>query len=133
MSDFNAIYNGLNLSDLNAQTHTTKERPLFGVAVGSQSIWLNTGAGWVNAGSPSGSESGGAQFSTDPITITAVTGQTEYALPTASVNPGGSFFFRNGVKQTFGVDYSVSGSTLTILSTNPAPPVTGDSLQLFAS
>jgi hypothetical protein len=128
-ADFNAIYNGLNLSDLNLQTHTTKERPLFGVAVGSQSIWLNTGAGWVNVGSTSGSESGGAQFSTDPITLTAVTGQTTYTLPSTPTTPAGSQLYFNGVKQVFGVFYMISEDTLTILGT-PLPQE-GDSLQVY--
>jgi hypothetical protein len=132
MSDWNAIYNGINLSDLNTLYRTTPERPLLGVAIGSESLWLNVGNGWVEAGL-TGSSASGANFSTNPTTLTAVTGKTTYALPQASVNPSGSFLILNGIKQVFSRDYSVSGSTLTILSTNPTPPMTGDTLQLYFS
>jgi hypothetical protein len=131
MSDWNAIYNGSNLSDLNTLYRTSPERPLLGVATGSQSIWVNTGNGWVQVGA-SGSESGGTTgFSTDPIILTAVTGQTTYELPMTPTTPAGSQFYFNGIKQTFGVFYTIQGDVLTILGT-PLPS-SGDSLQLYAS
>jgi hypothetical protein len=131
MSDFNAIYPG-SLTDLNNNFHTSPDRPLLGIDTENEALYINTGQnGWVNVGSTSTGSGGGAQFSVDPITITAVTGQTTYTLPFAPANPEGSFFFRNGVKQTFGLTYSVSGDSLTILGSTL--PVTGDSLQLFAS
>jgi hypothetical protein len=126
-ADFNAIYLGDSLSDLNPLFHTTPERPLLGVATGSQSLWVNVGSGWVNVGS-TGSSASGAGFSTDPVTINP-TGATSYTLPTASVNPGGSFLIFNGVKQTFGVFYTISGDTLNILGT-PLPQE-GDTLQVY--
>jgi hypothetical protein len=127
MAEFNAIYLGNSLSDLNSSFHTSPDRPLLGVASGSESLWLNVGNGWVNAGS-TGSSASATDFSTLPVTITP-TGATSYTLPSTPTTPEGSQLYFNGVKQTFGVFYAISGDVLNILGT-PLPQE-GDTLQVY--
>jgi hypothetical protein len=133
---FSRIFQGspIGLGDVNS---VNPQSPLLGVDVVNEVLWINCGNGWVEI--DTGGGGGGAQFSTLAVSPhngnleAATTGVTTYALPTASVNPGGSFYFVNGVKQVFGIDYSVTGSTLTILGTNPVPPVTGDFHEIYYS
>jgi hypothetical protein len=71
-------------------------------------------------------------FSTPAATpFTAPNGGTTYTLPSASVNPTGSFYFVNGIKRIYGTYYTISGTTLTILSATK--PQTGDSHEIYYS
>jgi hypothetical protein len=133
---FNRIFRGSPLGNSGISA-SSPESPLLGVDVISDILYVNSGNGWIQIGAGGGG--GGTQFSVLPVSPTngnleaATTGITAYSLPTLSANPGASFYFVNGIKQRFGIDYSVSGSTLTILGTNPAPPVTGDFHEIYYS
>jgi hypothetical protein len=48
--------------------------------------------------------------------FTAIAAQTIFVLSTAPSDPSTLLFFINGARQTYGSDFSVSGSTLTFLA-----------------
>jgi hypothetical protein len=77
----------------------------------------------------------GGGFSAAPLTpFTAPNGSTTYTLPITPVNPTASMYFLNGVKKQYGVYYSISGNTLTILNTYKPDVATGDTYhEIYAS
>jgi hypothetical protein len=81
-----------------------------------------------------GGGGGGTPFSTPPTTLAAPNGGTTYTLGTASANPTSSFYFVNGSKKIYGLSYTISGTTLTLIGTlAAAPPNTGDTHELYYS
>ncbi len=61
-------------------------------------------------------------------------GSTTYKLSTAPTDPDSSMYFLNGIKREYGVYYSISGNTLTILNSHKPDVATGDkSHEIYAS
>ncbi len=76
----------------------------------------------------------GGGYSAAPLTIAAPNGSTTYTLSITPVNPTASMYFLNGIKRQYGVYYSISGNTLTILNTYKPDVATGDTdHEIYAS
>jgi hypothetical protein len=67
-----------------------------------------------------------------PLVIAAPNGGTTYTLPITVTHPAESRYYVNGLKRVYGVYYTISGNTLTILSGNPPSGSDGDSHELSA-
>ena len=69
------------------------------------------------------------------VALAVPNGGTTYTIgdltPVTPIYPAASVYYVNGLKRIYGLYYSISGSTLTILSINP--PQTGDTHELYAS
>lgn len=74
-----------------------------------------------------------APFGIAPATLAAPNGGSTYTLPTACANPTGSFYFVNGLKRVYGTDYSISGTTLTILLAVKPDAANGDFHEIYYS
>jgi hypothetical protein len=111
------------------------ESPLLAIDVVNDVLYINSGNGWITVGSGGG----GAQFSTLPVSPengdleSPTTGTTTYVLPSTPAHPTSSFYFVNGIKQVYGIDYSITGNDLNILGTNPSPPALGDFHEIYYS
>lgn len=57
---------------------------------------------------------GVSDFTRKPLTISS-NGQTSFSLDTAPAQPTELFLFLNGLKQWTGIDYTISGMTITWL------------------
>jgi hypothetical protein len=72
-----------------------------------------------------------ASWSLGPIAMAAPSGAGSVALPSAPQFPAASLYFWNGQKMRYGVFYSITGSTLTFLTS--LVPQSGDTHELYAS
>ena len=72
-----------------------------------------------------------ASWSLAPVTIPAPSGASSITLPFAPQFPAASWYHYNGQKKIFGLFYSITGATLTYLTSEI--PQTGENHELHAS
>lgn len=66
-----------------------------------------------------------------PLVLPAANGGTSYTLPSTPTTPTATMYFVRGLKWKYTTDYTISGTTLTIVNTAQAPQ-TGDKHELYA-
>lgn len=98
-------------------------------------VYRDNGTAFVAVNTGGGGGGGSTPFSTPPTTgLASPNGGTTYTLPSASANPTASFYFVNGNKKIYGLSYTISGTTLTLIGTLASgPPNTGDTHELYYS
>jgi hypothetical protein len=92
-----------------------------------------SGSGGSGGSGGTGGSGSGSGFG-PPLAIPAPNGGTTYTLPISPTTPAASFYFVNGSKMIYGSYYTISGSTLTIIGSQPPPPnsALGDTHELYA-
>lgn len=96
-------------------------------AVGDANKFLRGDGSWADAAGTVGMMA--------EIALPDPNGSTTYTLPSTPANPTASWYIVNGLKKKYGLFYTISGNTLTILGTPPNSDGTpdGDTHELFAS
>jgi hypothetical protein len=106
------------------------------VVTGASSVTVAPGGGGTVVVTSGGSTTTVTPGVGAAIALAAPNGGTTYIVgdttPVTLENPEQSFYFVNGVKRIYGVFYTISGTTLTILNAGEAPR-SGDTHELYGS
>lgn len=128
-----------------AGTHTITATSAADSAVAGSALINVTGASSLQlalSGSSLVATAGGSSltlsrlFTSGSVALAAPNGGTSYTVgdgtPVTLANPADSFYFVNGRKMKYGVYYTISGTTLTLLIPAQAPQ-SGDTHELYGS
>ena len=105
------------------------ESPHLGVDIVNDLVYVNTGNGWAIVGS----SSGGGVVTPPDSSLIAPNGGTTYSLGFSPLYPTASMYFVNGIKRIYGTYYTISGSTLTLLTPDLPNSADGDTHEIYAS